>query len=62
MIALLMFILAVAIALAQEQFVGVLRASTRQVKTWGGRILILVGLWLVVLGIWADFFARFFPV
>lgn len=62
MIALLMFILAVAIAFAQEQFVGVLRAGTTEVKKWGGRILILVGVWLVVIGIWADFFAQFFPV
>ena len=39
--ALLMFILSLAIAFAQEQFVGV---------------------WLVVLAIWADFYARYFPV
>ncbi|HEX6384954.1 MAG TPA: hypothetical protein VF177_09820 [Anaerolineae bacterium] len=57
-----MFILAAAIAFAQEQFVSVLRASTSQVKKWGGRILVLVGLWLIVLSIWADFFAQFFPV
>lgn len=60
--ALLIFILSLAIAFAQEQFVGVLRASTTRVKQYGGRILILVGVWLVVLVIWADFFARYFPV
>ena len=62
MIMLLIFILAVAIATAQERFVSTLRAGVGQVKQWGGRLLILVGLWLIALSIWADFFAQFFPV
>lgn len=57
-----MFGLALAIALAQEQLVGTLKAGTTQVKQWGGRILILVGAWLIVLGIWANTFAQLFPV
>lgn len=32
------------------------------VKRWGGRILIAVGLWLVVLSVGANVFAQFFPV
>lgn len=62
MIAVLMFVLGGAIALAQERVVDTLRAGVVQVKQWGGRILILVGIWLIALGIWAAFFARFFPV
>lgn len=57
-----MFGLALAIALAQEQIVDTLRAGVVQVKQWGGRVLIVVGLWLIVLGIWADAFAQLFPV
>lgn len=57
----LMFILAFAVALAQEGLVDRLRASTERVKIWGGRILVLVGLWLIALALWADFFARILP-
>jgi predicted histidine transporter YuiF (NhaC family) len=59
---LLMFGLSLVIATAQEQLVSTLRASVTQVKRWGGVILILIGLWLIALGIWADTFARIFPV
>lgn len=58
----LMFVLALAVALAQESLVARLRANTERVKIWGGRILILVGLWLIALAIWADFFVQFLPV
>ncbi len=58
----LMFILALAIALAQESIVARLRANTEQVKIWGGRVLMVVGLWLIALAIWADFFVQFLPV
>lgn len=59
---LLMFGLALLIATAQEQLVGVLRANVTQVKRWGGIILILIGSWLITLGIWANVFAQIFPV
>lgn len=59
---LLMFTLALLIALAQEQLVSSLKNKTQLVKKWGGRILIVVGLWLMTLAIWADFFAQIFPV
>jgi TRAP-type C4-dicarboxylate transport system permease large subunit len=58
----LMFGIALAVALAQEQLVSTLKARTRQVKQAGGSVLILVGIWLLVLGIWSDFFAEIFPV
>lgn len=59
---LLMFGLSMLIAAAQEQIVGILRANVTQVKRWGGAILILVGLWLIALGIWVETFAQIFPV
>jgi hypothetical protein len=30
--------------------------------SWGGRILVLVGIWFVVLGVFADAFAGVFSV
>jgi cytochrome c biogenesis protein CcdA len=62
LIVLLLFGLALAIGLAQEGLVARLRAETQQVKRWGGVVLIVVGIWTLVIGIWADFFARLFPV
>lgn len=47
---------------AQERTLERVRASSAQVKRWGGLILIGVGTWFVVLAIWADFFAGIFPV
>src|SRR5215211_2445710 len=35
-----------------------LRAGTPTVKRWGGWVLIAVGGWFVILGVWADQFAR----
>lgn len=61
-ITLLALALAAAIAAAQERLVGVMRAGVTQVKQWGGVILIGVGVWFLILAIWADFFARIFPV
>ncbi|HSM58842.1 MAG TPA: hypothetical protein VK879_21995 [Candidatus Sulfomarinibacteraceae bacterium] len=60
--ALLMFALAFLIGAAQEQMVAALKASTQQMKRWSGVVLLLVGAWLIVLAIWAQFFARVFPV
>lgn len=62
MIVLLMFGLALAIGLAQEGFVTKLRAQAPWVKRWGGVVLIVLGIWTLVIGIWADFFAQLFPV
>ena len=60
--ALLMFALAFLIGAAQERVVDALKASTQQVKQWSGVVLLLVGAWLIALAIWAEFFARVFPV
>ncbi|MEX0675304.1 MAG: hypothetical protein WD067_11055 [Gaiellaceae bacterium] len=57
-----MFALAFAIALAQERTVQSIQSRTPAVKRWGGRILLLVGAWFVVLGVFAGFFAGLFPV
>lgn len=57
-----MFMLSFATAFAQERLVDTLRTNVVQIKKWGGRVLILVGLWLITLAIFAPTFARIFPV
>lgn len=57
-----MFSLALLIGAAQERLVDAMRAGTRQIKQWSGVVLLLVGAWLIALAIWAEFFARIFPV
>ena len=52
----LVFLLALAMATAQERVVSPLEASAPAVKRWGGRILMLVGAWLIALAVFADFF------
>jgi hypothetical protein len=59
---LLMFLLALAVATAQERIVAAMRAHLGQVKRWGGWVLIAVGVWFIVLSIFADFFAKLLPV
>ena len=60
--ALLMFALALLVGAAQERLLDSLKAGTRQIKRWSGALLLVVGAWLIVLAIWAEFFARIFPV
>lgn len=57
-----MFALAVTIGFAREREVERLEGVGPVVKRWGGRILILAGLWLILLAAFADFFAGIFPV
>lgn len=57
-----MFTLSLLVASAQERTVESLRAAGPAVRRWGGYVLVVVGGWLVVLGIFADFFAELFPV
>lgn len=57
-----MFALVGTVAAAQERTVASLRAAAPSVKRWGGWILVVVGAWFVVLGLFADFFADVFPV
>jgi hypothetical protein len=61
-IVVLMFVLAFAIAGAQETVIATVRAHVGEVKRWGGWILTVVGAWFILLAIFADFFARIFPV
>lgn len=58
----LMFALSAAVAGAQEVVTRMADVGTVVVKRWGGRIMIGVGLWLVVLALGANVFARYFPV
>lgn len=55
-----MFGLSFSIAVVQAKVASSLRVRTQQVKRWGGYVLIIVGLWLIALAIWADFFASVF--
>ncbi|MBW3592504.1 MAG: hypothetical protein KY396_02305 [Actinobacteria bacterium] len=58
----LMFALAFALAAAQERTAEVLRAGAPAIKRWGGRILVLLGIWFVLLGVFADEFSGVFSV
>lgn len=58
----LMFTLALVLAAAQERTAETLESGASAVKRWGGRILVLVGIWFVVLGVFADDFAGVFSV
>jgi hypothetical membrane protein len=58
----LMFTLALVLAAAQERTAEALRAGAPAVKRWGGRILVIVGIWLVILGVFAEEFAGVFSV
>lgn len=59
---LLTFALAILVGAAQQRVVDALKEGTRRVKRWSGVILLLVGVWLIALAVWADFFTRLFPV
>jgi cytochrome c biogenesis protein CcdA len=54
----LLFLMAVAVARAQQRVVERLRARSNDVKRWGGWVLLVVGGWFIVLAIWPHFFAR----
>lgn len=57
-----MFMLSSVIVLARERSVDVLDVNAIRIKKWGGWVLVMVGAWLIVLGIWAGWFAAIFPV
>lgn len=58
----LLFSSAYLVSRASEKTLENLKARTSSVKTWGGWILVAVGVWLLGLAIFADFFAAIFPV
>jgi TRAP-type C4-dicarboxylate transport system permease large subunit len=61
-IVLLAFAAAFAVALAKERVTERIRAGAPAIKRWGGYVLVLVGVWFIALGVFADLFARVFPV
>ncbi len=58
----LLFAAAFAVARVQEATIRRVIARAATIKRWGGWVLAAVGLWLVVLTVFADFFARVFSV
>ncbi len=58
--AIVMVVLVTAVSLAQDKLIRSMKESGHLVKRWGGAILILVGIWLIVLAAWAAPFSRFF--
>jgi cytochrome c biogenesis protein CcdA len=59
---LLAFGAALSVALAKERETERIGTNAPAIKKWGGYILLIVGVWLVALGVFADFFARVFSV
>ena len=57
-IAVVMAILGFAIGLARVKVVTSMKGSTQTVKQGGGFVLLLVGVWLVLLAVWADLFVK----
>ncbi len=57
-----MFTLALLLATARERLVDTIKGGAPTIKTWGGRILIAVGIWFILLGSFAGFFSDIFPV
>jgi hypothetical protein len=61
-VAIVMAILVTAVGLAQGKVIRSMKGGARSARRWGGAILILVGLWLIILAMWASQFARIFSV
>lgn len=58
----LLFSAALSVAVAQERVAERVQAATPAIKHWGGWILVVVGVWFVILGVFAATFARLLPV
>lgn len=50
------------VATAQNTMLDRLQSAAPKIKGWGGALLLIVGTWLLVLGIFAEGFAVIFPV
>lgn len=57
-----MFTVALLLATARERLVDTIKGGSPTIKIWGGRILIAVGIWFILLGSFAGFFSDIFPV
>ncbi len=60
MIVILMFLAALGATFAQASTLSRFKTAGPAVKRWGGRILILVGAWFLVLAIFTDAAKRLF--
>lgn len=58
----LMFTLALTLASAQERVVQGMVSGAPTVKRWGGRILLIVGAWFIVIAVFASAFSPLFDV
>lgn len=58
----LAFAAAVTAGVAQDRLATRLTAAAPSMKRWGGVLLVVVGLWFVVLGLFAETFAEVLPV
>lgn len=58
----LAFGLALLIGRAEVRTVERLEAAAPQIKGWAGALLLVIGTWMVVLGLFADVFATVFAV
>jgi hypothetical protein len=57
-----MFTLALVIATAREGTVRAFVSRATTVKRWGGRVMLIVGGWFIIVAIFARLSARFFSV
>jgi len=58
----LVFTLALVIASANDRVAASMGESAPVIKRWGGRLLLVIGAWFLVLAAFASFFARLFSV
>ena len=57
-----MFTAAFGVTRAESATLERITVQAATVKRWGGWILVAVGVWFLVLAVFADFFADIFPV
>jgi cytochrome c biogenesis protein CcdA len=62
MLVALVFVAAVAVSRAEAATIERIEAQGPTVKRWGGRVLIAVGAWFLILALFAGSFERLFPV
>ncbi len=58
----LLFGAAVAVARLTEETLKRVAAQAPTIKRWGGAVLLAVGVWLLALAAFTDFFIELFPV
>jgi len=58
----LVFAAAFSVAGAEQRTLERIKAQAPRVKRWAGWVLVGVGVWFITLAVFADFFARIYPV